>query len=211
MVLRSREIIARVVQVAVDVVAERRAVRRCRAQEPPRRVLFRVVRQPLVEPQILGEARTQQGMLVEADHVLEFVDEGRRHDLLDLRNRMRAAQRTDDIRNDRIEDFPVVPCRELAGRYQIGAEEVSGDVPLVDTVRRSHERVHLPRHEHDHLPVLVDIRLVAERQRVRFVQERVEHGAQIIEIRLCQAGHRRRVVHVDRDVRSHLEGRCGHR
>ena len=203
-VVRRGEVLRRVVEIPENVAAERPGVR----QECAPAVLLGVVRQPLVQPQILREVAPDEEVLVEADHVLELVHERHRHDLRHGHDGVRAAERAGGIGDNRIENLGAVPGRERRGRDQVGTEEVAGHVATrrVSALRARHERVHLPGHEHDHHTVAIDVRLTTERQRVRLVQPRVKDGTQVIEVRLRQARLRRRVVDVDRDVRSHLEG-----
>src|SRR2546428_6907895 len=87
-------------------------------------------------------------MLIVADHVLKLVDKGDWQSILDLGNRVGAAQGGRRVRNDRVEDLGAVevPPEE---RIYVSPEKVSANVagPValcrgnqpVDLVRRGHE------------------------------------------------------------------------
>ena len=114
------------------------------------------MRQRLVEPQDLGLSPSQQDMLVVADHVLELVDERDRHELLDLGDGMRTAERSRWVGHDRVEDLPVVVLRRERG-IDVRAEEVARHEARRLALRRRDELVDLVRHEDDDHTVSVDV------------------------------------------------------
>ena len=198
--LGSREVLDGVVQVAENEIAEGRAVS---GQKQTRPQLLGVVGQSFVQPEVLaGTAAPQQHVLVEADHVLEFVDERRRHVVLHAGRGVDAAQRSHGIGDDRIEHLAGVATAE--SREQVTAVEIPADIPLRTGTR--HQGVHLAGHEHDDDAVVVDVRFASERGRVGCVQQRVEQRAQGIEVEARERTPVRlvRAVLEHGDVRSHI-------
>ena len=135
--------------------------------------------QPFIQPEVLAKAvAPQQDVLVEADHVLEFMDERGRYGVLDAGRCVQTAQGPAGVGNNRIEDLARVATREC--REQVAAVEVSPDVASRAGTRN--EGVHLAGHEDDNDAVAVDVRFPPERGRVGRIQQRVEQQPQRIEI-----------------------------
>src|SRR2546429_9931733 len=88
-------------------------------------------------------------MLIVADHVLKLVDKGDWQIILDLGNRVCAAQGGRRVRNDRVEDLGAVeePPEE---RIYVSPEEVSANVAARCALGRGNQLVDPVRHEHEH-------------------------------------------------------------
>ena len=74
----------------------------------PAAQLLGVMGKPFVQPEHLAGAAAHQHMLVEADHVLKFVNERHRDEPLDIRRGVRAAQLAGRIGDDRVEDLAFI-------------------------------------------------------------------------------------------------------
>src|SRR5439155_12374941 len=125
----------------------------------PATQLLGEVRQPLVEPGVLRRTPTYQHVLVEADHVLELVDEYRRERL--GRERLAdGATRRDGPRDDSVKDLASVRMG-LAGQQIEPEEEPQDDAAARVAVRG--ELVDVLGEQHDHDAVVVEVRLPGER------------------------------------------------
>ena len=146
-------------------------------------------------------------MLNVADHVLELVRERGGDELLDLGDRMGAAQRGERVGHDRVEDLRVIEQPPVQ-RVDVPAKEEAGDV---GRARIADHLVDGVGEQHDHHTVAVDVRFAAEGRRVRGVEHAVEHTAQGVEVERRQTRLGRGRVDEDRDVLSHLprDGRDG--
>src|SRR3989449_10106476 len=106
-------------------------------------------------------------MLIVADHVLKLVDKGDWQSILDLGNRVGAAQGGRRVRNDRVEDLGAVeePPEE---RIYVSPEKVSDNVAARVALGRGDQLVDPVRHEHEHDVVGVDVGFAPERQGIHY-------------------------------------------
>src|SRR2546428_2849075 len=113
-------------------------------------------------------------MLIVADHVLKLVDKGDWQIILDLGNRVCAAQGGRRVRNDRVEDLGAVeePPEE---RIYVSPEKVSANVAGRVALGRGNQLVDPVRHEHEHDVVSVDVGFPPERQRIHYVEAVFHH------------------------------------
>ncbi len=166
---------------------------------PPQ--LLGVVRQPLVQPQEFAVAAPGDDVLAEADHVLKFVDECHRHEVLHFRRGVRAAQGTAGIGDDRIKDLALVGARVVAERrIEVGPEKESRDKPARVALAGGHQLVHGVRHQHKHDAVRIDVGLTPKGGRVDCVETRIERVGDTVERRRIEATRGRQRVDVDGDL-----------
>ena len=137
-------------------------------------------------------------MLVEVDHVLKFVNERHRHELLDVGGGVRAAQRTGRVGHDRVEDLRLVGARVISEcRIQIGAEEEAGNETGTVALGGRHELVHRVGHQYHHDRIGIDVRLAAERSRIDRVQPLIEQIGDAVERQGVESAGGRQRIHVD--------------
>ncbi len=199
------EIIVGVGQVRGDVRLECRRVR----EEAPSPELFGERGQRFVEPKVLLVPPSDQHVLVEADEVLQLVQECAGEERLHIGDAVRAAQCPVRVRHNRIEDLALVVLRG-GGRVQVGRIGESGDEPSGLALGVGDQRVHDGGHQREHDAVAVDVRHAAERGRVDHIHVRVEHLLERVDIGRGEPVRGRRRVHVDGDVRAHRLGSRGH-
>ena len=112
-------------------------------------------------------------MFHEVDHVLELVRERHSGAVPHVRRRVRTAERSAGIGDDRVEDLAVIELgRER--RIEIAGKEESGDEAARKTARLADELVDDVRHQHDYDGVRIDVGNVPERRCVEWIESRVE-------------------------------------
>ena len=90
-----------------------------------------------------------------------------------VRRRVRTAERSVRIGDDRVEDLAVIELgRER--RIEIAGKEESGDEAARKTARLADELVDDVRHQHDDDGVRIDVGNVPERRCVEWIESRVE-------------------------------------
>src|SRR5437867_8467675 len=114
-----------------------------RGRVAPAAELLGVMREALVQPEHLTCAAAHEDVLVEAYHVLEFVDERHRDEPLQIRSWVGATERAGRIGDDRVKDLSFIRSRVVLVRgIEIRAEEEAGDETVGVALGRGHKLVH---------------------------------------------------------------------
>ncbi len=166
----------------------------------PSAQLLGIVREPLVQPQHLTCAAPQEHVLIEADHVLELMNERHGHECLNIRGRVRTTERSGGVGDDGIEDLALVRPRSspICG-IEIGAKEKSRDETAAGQVALlgRHQLVHRVGHQDQDDRVRIDVRLPPKGRCVDRVQALIEEPGDAVERGGIEATRRRQRVDID--------------
>src|ERR671921_136012 len=111
MIFGSSEVFESILHVALNKIMDTRTTYRALCiRNLPASELLRKMGEPLVQPGVLRRPTPHQHMLIEADHVLELVNEGRRQPR-SRKCRRDIAARVQRIRYQAVEDLRLIRAR----------------------------------------------------------------------------------------------------